>query len=470
MSNQEPPQPSGRRPADSHEERLRLEMEQLREKLERIKPHAETELPPLRRPSRTTLTALLLLVVVILVGAFIAGYLPRRKRVEQVLAESRRDSAALPVVNVLRSKLAPREMTIELPGSIQAVTEAPILARADGYLKRRLADIGDRVAAGQVLAEIEAPELDQQVAQARATLEQAHAAQEQAAASLEQGRANLHLARVTAQRWNGLLLKGAVSRQENDQVQAQFQAQSAGVQALERALAAAAKNVLAAEANLRRLENLQNYRIVRAPFAGVITLRNVDTGALISAGQTMLFRMAQTGSLRTYISVPQADASAVRPGLAAEVMVNEFPGQAFAGRVARTSDALDPSSRTLLTDVLVPNPGGRLLPGMYARVRLKIYRERPPVQIPGDTLVLSSQGPQVAVVRDGRVHFQRVVIGRDDGRTIELTEGLAPDELLVVNPGDEVKESAPVEVRELSERSQAPSGPAAGRPSGKQEK
>jgi len=470
MSNQEPPQPSGRRPADSHEERLRLEMEQLREKLERIKPHAETELPPLRRPSRTTLTALLLLVVVILVGAFIAGYLPRRKRVEQVLAESRRDSAALPVVIVLRSKLAPREMTIELPGSIQAVTEAPILARADGYLKRRLADIGDRVAAGQVLAEIEAPELDQQVAQARATLEQAHAAQEQAAASLEQGRANLHLARVTAQRWNGLLLKGAVSRQENDQVQAQFQAQSAGVQALERALAAAAKNVLAAEANLRRLENLQNYRIVRAPFAGVITLRNVDTGALISAGQTMLFRMAQTGSLRTYISVPQADASAVRPGLAAEVMVNEFPGQAFAGRVARTSDALDPSSRTLLTDVLVPNPGGRLLPGMYARVRLKIYRERPPVQIPGDTLVLSSQGPQVAVVRDGRVHFQRVVIGRDDGRTIELTEGLAPDELLVVNPGDEVKESAPVEVRELSERSQAPSGPAAGRPSGKQEK
>jgi len=454
MNHQEPHAQSepGR---DPREERLRIEIEQLKEKTERLKPHAETELPPLRRPSRSVITALFSALVVLVLGVFVAGYLPRQKRLSEVLAESRQTANALPVVIVQRSKLAPREVTLELPGSIQAVTEAPVLPRADGYLKRRLADIGDRVAAGQVLAEIEAPELDQQVAQARAAVEQAYAAREQAAANLEQGRANLELARLTAHRWNGLLLKGAVSRQENDQFQSQYHAQLAAVEALNRALLAASKNVAVAEANLHRLEDLQGYKLVRAPFAGVVTLRNVDTGALITAGQTMLYRIAQTFSLRTYINVPQANAGDIFPGLPAEVMVADLPGQTFPGRVERTSQALDPSSRTLLVEVRVPNPQGKLLPGMYARVRLKIQRAHPPVMIPGDTLVLRSAGPQVAVIRNGRVHYQTVSIVRDDGTTLEISGGVGPDELLAVNPGDEVRENVAVQAREVSEHTSA---------------
>lgn len=457
-------------PSPSREERLRLELEQLKEKRERILPHAETQLPPLVRPSRITVAALALMAAAGLAAAFVLGYLPRQKRLQQVLAESRSLGSALPVVNVVRSAAAPAEITLELPGSVQAITEAPVLARADGYLKRRTVDIGDRVSAGQVLAEIDAPELEQQVAQARAALEQARAAQQQAAASLEQGRASLELARVTAERWSGLFLKGAVSRQENDQVQAQFRAQTASVQALEKALAAAGRNVVAAEANLRRLESLRDYRIVRAPFAGIITLRNVDTGALISAGQTMLYRIAQVSALRVYINVPQTEAPDVRTGMPAQVSVTELPGHVFAGRIEHTSDALDPSSRTLLADVHVPNPGQKLMPGMYARVRLTVRRSHRPVLIPGDTVVLRSEGPMVAVVRNGRVHYQAISIARDDGHTMEVSAGLAPGELLAVNPGDAVKEGAAVEIRELPSRATGPSAEQPGSRPGRQER
>ena len=216
---------------------------------------------------------------------------------------------------------------LKLPGTMQALTEAPILARADGYLKRRVADIGDRVTAGQVLAEIDAPELDQQIHQAEAAIEQAQAAVEQAQASLAQGKANRELARITADRMKLLVEKGISPQQEGDQYQAQLAAQDANVQALEKAILAQRSNLAAVKANRARLEEVQGYRIVKAPFDGVVTVRNVDVGALVSTGSTLLYRIAQIGTLRTYVNVPQASVNAVRrrPGRDADRIASAGP-------------------------------------------------------------------------------------------------------------------------------------------------
>jgi RND family efflux transporter MFP subunit len=399
------------------------------------------------RPSARRLALIFLTLLLILIAAFAAGWLPRQRRERAVRVEAAAPVAP-PVVNATRARLADPVSVIELPGSIQPVMEAPVLARADGYLKRRLADIGDRVRAGQELAEVEAPELDQQVEQARAAVLQARAAVEQSGASLEQGRANQALARVTAERWSNLLARGAVSRQENDNYQAQYSAQSASVRALEKAVEAAKSNLAAAQANLARLEQIQGYKTVRAPFAGVITLRNIDAGALVSSGQTLLFRIAQTDVLRAYVNVPQSYAEVVRAGAKAGVMVNEFPGRVFQGTVARTANALDPASRTLLAEVRIPNPGSALLPGMYAQVRVEMARPARPLLASGDTVVIRPDGPRVAVVRDGTVHFQKIRIGRDFGHQVEVLAGLAEGDLLVVNPGDDVREGGRVQTRE----------------------
>src|SRR5215469_1992645 len=232
------------------------------------------------RPSTLALWIIFLGAAALIVVGFLAGYIPLQKRNAIIRAEVQQQEQALPRVEVLTVDRAAGTSDLELPGSIQAITEAPILARADGYIRSRMVDIGDRVRAGQPLAEIEAPELDQQVRQAQANLEQARAALEQARANHEQGRSNEELAKVTADRWKNLMTRGAVSRQENDQYQAQYQAQVANLEALAKAVAAAQSNVGAAEANLARLNELQGYRIVKAPFDGLITMRNVDVGAL----------------------------------------------------------------------------------------------------------------------------------------------------------------------------------------------
>ena len=396
-------------------------------------------------PSRLTLLVLALLLVVLVVAGFFAGYLPRQRRESVLAAESKIAEDSLPVVNVQKVRRADAKTSLVLPGNIQAVTEAPILARASGYIKRRYADIGDRVKEGQVLAEIDAPELNQQIRQAKATVDQANSAIEQAEAALQQGRSNENLARVTAQRWENLSKKGVVSRQENDTYQAQWAAQQANVNALEKAVAAARNNAAAVEANVARLNDLLAYQTVRAPFAGVITLRNVDAGALVNEGNTLLYRIDQTDRLRTYLNVPQADAGSVRVGQQAVLVVPDLPGHGFLGAVTRTANALDPATRTLLVEVQVPNPGALLMPGMYAQVDLSVLRKDPPLLIPGDTLVVRSDGPQVAVVApDGRVHFARIQLGRDFGDRLEVLSGLEDGQQVVVNPSDAIREGAQV--------------------------
>jgi multidrug efflux pump subunit AcrA (membrane-fusion protein) len=396
-------------------------------------------------PSRLTLLVLALLLVVLVVAGFFAGYLPRQRRESVLAAESKIAEDSLPVVNVQKVKRADAKTSLVLPGNIQAVTEAPILARASGYIKRRYADIGDRVKEGQVLAEIDAPELNQQILQAKATVDQANSTVEQAQAALQQGHSNENLARVTAQRWENLSKKGVVSRQENDTYQAQWAAQQANVNALEKAVAAARNSAAAVEANVARLNDLLAYQTVRAPFAGVITLRNVDAGALVNEGNTLLYRIAQTDRLRTYLNVPQADAGSVRVGQQAVLVVPDLPGHGFPGAVTRTANALDPATRTLLVEVQVPNPGALLMPGMYAQVDLSVLRKDPPLLIPGDTLVVRSDGPQVAVVApDGRVHFARIQLGRDFGDRLEVLSGLEEGQQVVVNPSDAIREGAQV--------------------------
>jgi len=402
-------------------------------------------------PSGLTIALIFVAATALIAGAFLAGYIPLTKRNVLLRSEAQQQEQALPRVEVIQVGRSQAKDELELPGNIQAITEAPILARAEGYLARRLVDIGDRVQAGQRLAEIAAPELDQQVTQAKASLQQAQAGLEQALANQEQGRANLELARVTSERWNTLASQGVVSRQDNDQYQANYRVQTANVQALEKAVTAQRSNIAAAEANLARLEELEGYRMVKAPFEGVITVRNVDVGALVNTGNTLLFRIAQTGTLRTYVNVPQSDATFVHTGQAARLRVSSFPARTFRGSVARTANALDPASRTLLVEVQVPNTDGALLPGMYAQVDLSDARTVAPLLVPSDALIVRAEGTLVAVVRpDHRVHLQKIEPGRDYGDRLEVLGGLQQGDTIIPNPGDlgEGTEINPVQAAE----------------------
>ena len=427
------------------EDRLRAEIEALKRQVAEQNKLLAAQPRRTSRPSTGALVFLALLLAALIAGGFFAGYLPRHRRAEALAAETQASSESLPVVTVVKVERSAAKSELVLPGNIQAVTEAPVLARASGYLKQRYVDIGDRVTEGQPLAEIEAPELDQQIRQARSALDQANSAAQQAEAALKQGQTNETLARVTAERWQNLSGKGVVSRQENDTYQAQWAAQQANVEALGKAIAAARSNAGAAQANLDRLTDLKGYQTVRAPFAGVITLRNVDTGALINEGSTLLFRVAQAGRLRTYVNVPQSETASVRLGQQATLTVADLPGLKFPGTVTRTSNALDPATRTLLIEIQLVNPDSRLLPGMYAQVDLSVERSQPSLTVKGDTLVVRADGPQVAVVdAGGKVHYARIQLGRDYGDHLEVLSGLEEGQQVVVNPSDAVREGAKV--------------------------
>ncbi|HUC75313.1 MAG TPA: efflux RND transporter periplasmic adaptor subunit [Vicinamibacterales bacterium] len=403
-------------------------------------------LPEVRwRPTRTTIAALILSGLVFLIVAFLAGYLPLQQREATLRAEADAQQRGLPRLVVMRVERGPTQNEIKLPGTMQALTEAPILARTDGYLKRRLVDIGDRVRASQVLAEIDAPEVDQQIHQAEAAIEQAAAAAEQAQANLEQGRANRELARVTAERIQRLTERGISPEQDGDQSRAQLAAQDANVQALEKAILAQRSNLAAAKANLARLQELQGYRLVKAPFDGVITLRNVDVGALVSTGNTLLYRIAQIGTLRTYVNVPQAYVTAVRVGQSAALTVSHFPGRSFQGTVARTANALDPATRTMLVEVDVPNADGALFPGTYAEVDLSGSRTNPPLVVPAAAILFRTDGAQVAVVQaDHTVHLQKIDVGRDYGDRVEILQGVEEGATIVAAPGDSARDGAKI--------------------------
>jgi RND family efflux transporter MFP subunit len=355
------------------------------------------------------------------VSALLAlGIVPRLQRTAELRAAVEDPRSRLLPVSLVVPHPAPARTDLDLPGNIQAFQETPIYARVDGYLRQRNADIGDRVERGQVLAEIDTPELDQQVSQAEAALSQARASLAQAEASLQQAKANLELARISAQRWAALLSERAVARQEVDERRSQYDAARASTDAAQANVDATRANVAASLANLQRLRALESFKKVVAPYSGIITARTVDRGALITAGSgttsAPLFRIAEIETLRIFVNVPQTYVRSISPGQEASVVVREFPGRVFAGKVSRDASSLDATSRTLLTEVLVPNTDLTLKPGMYAQVRFSVVGPDPPVLIPATALVIRAEGPQVAVVRDDHtVHFQKVELGRDLG-------------------------------------------------------
>jgi RND family efflux transporter MFP subunit len=446
------------RPASATEEELRAEIERLTQQLEQKNSHgAHSALQHPQRPSGGKIALLLLFSAALFLLAFFVGYIPHHRRELQITAEAHAQNDALPDVTVVTARKGSVMGDLVLPGNIQAVTEAPILARAEGFVKTRYVDIGDRVTAGQLLAEVEAPDLDQQVKQSQAAVVQAQADLERANAALEQGKANESIAKLTATRWDNLVRRGAVSKQENDQYQAQYQAQAANVRALEQAVDAAKGNIVAMQANVGRLTDMQGYLKVRAPFAGVVTLRNVDVGTLVNTGSTMLFRIAQSNLLRTYLNVPQSSAADVHVGQMASLATPELPERKFSGAVTRTANALDPASRTLLVEVQVPNPEGKLLPGMYVETDLHIPRQDPPLLLPSDTLTVRPEGTLVATLDSGNaVRFQRVVIGRDFGSQIEILSGLSAGQRVIANPNDSVQEGVKVHPVLLAGEGSAP--------------
>ncbi len=436
---------------ESTEAELRAENEELRKRLrhqERLLDahHADAHHGHARpRPSAVTLWFLALVCVTALSVAFFTGYLPQAKRQSMLVAGANGQGKILPIVNVAKVQISAGKSDLVLPGNIEPVTEAPVLARATGYVKARYGDIGDRVSQGQLLAELEAPELDHQVAQARSVIEQGGAALEQANANLQQARANEKLYLTTSQRYRNLLGKGAVSRQETDNFETQYEAQQATVLAFEKAVSVAKSSITGATSNLARLTELQGYQKVKAPFAGVITTRNVDVGALVNEGATLLFRIAQTDWLRTYINVPQADANSIHTGMKAGISLPDIPTRVFPGTVTRTANSLDPSSRTLLAEVQVDNKSGLLMPGMYAQVNFETIRSEPPMLIAGDALLIRADGPKVArVMPDHTVHFQPIQLGRDYGETVEVVSGLQQGDEVIINPGDRVQEGVKV--------------------------
>ena len=390
------------------------------------------------------------LVAIVLGALFVLGYWPRASRTRQLASDALITQNSLPSATVVLVRQAPGEVELSLPGNIQAITEAPIFARSDGYIVRRLADIGDRVQAGQLLAEIDSPELGQQVREAQAALKRSQSTLRQVEAALIQSGANLHLAEVTAKRWQALVNEGVLSRQDGDEKLAALEARKADVAAAEANVQAARDAISASEASLQRLLELQAFRQVRAPFAGVVTARNVDVGTLVSAGSSSslreMFRVAQVHTLRVLVTVPQSEALGVHPGLACRIEVAEYRGRRFPGHVTRTAMSLDVVSRTLLTEIQIPNPDGALLPGMYATVRLVLQRTEPPLLIPSSAFRNTDNGPVVAILPEDKiVHFVPVKLGRDYGPQIEVLWGLRAGQMVITSLTDEIREGLKVQ-------------------------
>ena len=366
--------------------------------------------------------------IALVVIAAVLGYVIYRGIATRAKASTQlqQDTAegAIPTVVVTHPQLSSPTQEIVLPGNIQAFTDTPIYARTNGYLKRWYFDMGAKVKEGQLLAEIETPEVDQQLMQARA--------------QLATSQANYQLAQSTAARWQTLLKTDSVSKQETDEKLGDLNAKKAIVDA--------------AASNVRRLEEMQGFQKIYAPFSGVITARSVDIGALVSAGSATssreLFHLASIRTLRVYVNVPQVYARAAKPGAVATLTLDEFPGRVFPGKLVRNANAIDSSSHTLLVEVDVNNPTGELLPGAYVSVHLRLPSEVRSVTIPSNALLFRQEGVRAAIVRDGRAELVPIQIGRDFGHSLEIVSGLTADELVILNPADSIISGTPVNVKE----------------------
>ena len=376
---------------------------------------------PNRRQGKRTSYILLIVLLLFFAAAAVLGLLVRASERRALAKET--ESLAVPSVVIVHPKLEAPQQELVLPSTLQAFTESPIYARTNGYLAHWYKDIGSRVQKGELLADIETPEIDQELLQARATRDQAEA--------------QMKLAETSAKRYENLQKMDAVAQQETDERSSAYlqgQAQLAN-----------------ATANLRRLGQLESFKHIYAPFSGVITKRNIDIGALINAGNSgpnqELFDMAQLDPIRVYVDVPEIYAPSIRKGVQATIELASLPGQHFTGAVARTADSIDLTSRTMRTEIDVPNPKGVLLPGAYAQVRFDVNIKTPRLSVPVNALLFRAEGMRAAVVgSDGKVHLKPVVIGRDYGTTLEVLGGLDQNDALILNPSDSLEEGQQVQV------------------------
>jgi RND family efflux transporter MFP subunit len=380
--------------------------------------------------------AILALGVIVLVILGAVTLFQRRAQYQALAKET--ETLAIPTVAVIHPTTESAQEDLVLPGTMQAYVESPIYARTNGYLRKWYRDIGSRVRQGELLADIDTPEIDQQLSQARADLNTA--------------KANAHLSEITATRFSELIKTDGVSKQEVDNAIGDLEAKKATVQS--------------SEANVRRLEELESFKHIYAPFSGVITRRNVDIGTLINAGNggtsQQLFFLAQTDPIRVYISVPETYAPSIRAGLGAFLELTQYPGQRFEGKVVRTAEAIDPGTRTLLTEVDVPNHNGALLPGGYAQVHLQIKVTGERLQVPVNSLLFRSEGLRAVVVDENhKTHLRPLTIGRDYGNSLEVLQGLDAKDWIVLNPADSLEEGQEVRVKVVTMMAPPPTGRAA---------
>jgi RND family efflux transporter MFP subunit len=421
-----------------------------------IRPQVEPkyeEYAPEREPEKKSKLFLFLVLGVLallILGAF--TLLQRRTQYRALANET--EKMAVSTVSVVHPTPEPGQEDLVLPSTTQAYVESPIYARTNGYLKKWYHDIGSRVRQGELLADIDTPEIDQQLLQARA--------------DLGTSKANEDLSKITANRYQDLIKTDGVSKQEVDNATGDYAAKKASLQS--------------AEANVRRLEELESFKHIYAPFSGVITRRNVDMGNLINAGNggaaQELFYLAQTDPIRAYVRAPEIYGSTIHAGLGAYLELSQYPGESFQGKVVRTADAIDLASRTLNTEVDVPNKDGRLLPGGYAQVHLLVKVTGQRLQVPVNALLFRSEGLRAVTIDENhKTHLQPLTIGRDYGTALEVLQGLKSSDWIVLNPPDSLEEGLQVNVKEMQQTappvgvSQPPQGGAGqsgGRPHAKE--
>jgi len=400
---------------------------------EPARPQASAPSATDHKPIRPRTLWLLGLVALLPLAAGVAyGAVQRNAQNRQVLRTTGQQRDFVPTVRIAKVSAAASEMTVSLPATTLAFASANIFARANGYIETRKVDIGDHVKAGDLLAQITAPELDHQIAQNEATLSQIQA-------TLQQTQASRDLARVTNDRDSGLVKKGWVTPQQGDTDRLTLAAQQAAV-------GVAQSNIEAQQALIRQLRQQKAYQSVVAPFDGIITQRNVDAGTLVQAGSTFMFTLMQSDVIRTQVYVPQDAAVGVATGVDAVVRVPENPDRTFPGKVTRFAHALAPGTRTLLTEIDVPNPDGALSPGMYVTVELHIPRKNPALMVPADALVFNSGGVQVAVVESGTAHFHKVTVARDFGTEVEVRDGIKAGDEVILKPMVNLAEGSKVQV------------------------
>jgi RND family efflux transporter MFP subunit len=371
--------------------------------------------------------------LLLLLGGLGLGGWRHYQAMRDVAADAQQSRSVVPDVRVAAVRASDSRITVTLPATTTAFEAANIFARTSGYIEKRYVDIGDRVKKGAILADITAPELDHQITQAKATLDQDQAA-------LQQTQASHELAQVTNARDSNLVKQGWLTRQQGDNDRLTLQAQQAAV-------AVAQSNIAAQQAQIRILEQEKAYQRVVAPFDGVITQRNIDNGSLVQSGSTFMFMLMHPDVIRTQVFVPQDEAFGLGPGVDAVVRVPEIPDRTFPGKVTRIATALQPGSRTLLTEIDVPNPDGALSPGIYCTVELSIPRKTPSMVIPADAVVFDKDGLHVAVVEDGVAHLQKVMIARDLGTEVEVHGGVRPGDQVILNPMVNLVEGSKVAVR-----------------------